>query len=754
MFRFAFRFVLLVGFVVGSAAALAAAPPGETAAPMANAGWEEVGLGSASEGGITNATTQSYVPSLAAVPEDVPFVSEDEAVVAWSEVNFDAELGGEIYVKHWNGTQWVEMGTGSATGGGISATSSESWAPALDILDVGLAIVAWEERMAPTSDDEIYVRQWNGSTWTELGDNSASGEGVSNNNGTSRAPALTSTGDWTAILAWQDDSSGNNEIYVKRWNGSAWIEVGGASATGGGVSNNSGASQVPSLAVGPGGMPVIAWADDSSLNWEIYVRRWDGTAWTELGAGSASGRGISNTSGLSTNPSVAIGPDGMPVVAWEDSSDGDPQIYVRRWNGSAWVEMGSGSASGRGISGNGWANSYPSLAINRAGVTIMAWEWWVPWTDTSEVYVRRWDGFAWVEMEAGSATHPAGGISKSGYGEYPSVAITGDGRPMVAWQNDYRVDNGVNNEIYVRRGPALPCFTLSTAVVPSSGGALSAAPLPNCIGDSDRYTSGTEVTLTATPHNGYIFTGWSGDVTGDQPSKIVVMNGNKAVTANFSPSCYTLTTTSAPSPGGSISVAPPPNCAGGKYTVGTQVTLTATAGNGYTFTGWNGALTGVQSPASTLMNSDKTVVANFAGQSSTHQLFLPQIVYQQVAAFCWMGPDELEPNNAQAEANGSLCSGRVYFGLPNDRYDIFFFEAAAGPITINLANHTGGGVQLQLHHQAITPNPMAIDYSGADGYHIQKTNAPAGRYYIVISTATPNAGATQYTLTPTFTTSD
>ena len=54
----------------------------------------------------------------------------------------------------------------------------------------------------------------------------------------------------------------------------------------------------PSLALDDAGEPVVAWMDRASGFWEIYVKRFDGASWVEVGAGSASGGGISAAAGL------------------------------------------------------------------------------------------------------------------------------------------------------------------------------------------------------------------------------------------------------------------------------------------------------------------------------------------------------------------------------------------------------------------------------------------------------------------------
>ena len=197
--------------------------------------------------------------------------------------------------------------------------------------------------------------RWNGSTWVELGSRAASERGISRTSGASVNPSLAINQFGTLVVAWQDDSSGNEEIYVRRWTGKFWEEIGSGSASNGGISKNSGFSRSPSDTRCYSGKTIVAWEDNSGTggdNFEIYARVWNGSGWDEL-AGSAHGGGISGSSRASYAATAAIGADGEPLVAWSDMSgtqDFRADIYFRRWGGSSWQEMDAGSASGGGIS--------------------------------------------------------------------------------------------------------------------------------------------------------------------------------------------------------------------------------------------------------------------------------------------------------------------------------------------------------------------------------------------------------------------
>jgi len=143
-------------------------------------------------------------------------------------------------------------------------------------------------------------------------------------------------------------------------------------------------------------------------------------------------------------------------------------------------------------------------------------------------------------------------------------------------------------------------FTLTTNV--SGSGTVSRNP------NAASYAAGTVVTLTATPAAGFVFSGWSGDLTGAANPQTITMNASHTVTATFTPATagpFTLTT----SVTGSGSVTRSPNQQ--SYAAGTVVTLTASAATGFAFTNWSGDVGGSANPVAVTMNANKSVVANF-----------------------------------------------------------------------------------------------------------------------------------------------
>jgi len=136
-------------------------------------------------------------------------------------------------------------------------------------------------------------------------------------------------------------------------------------------------------------------------------------------------------------------------------------------------------------------------------------------------------------------------------------------------------------------------YTLST-----NGGSVSRVP------DKTVFASGDSVMLQAVPFDGFVFTGWSGALSGTSNPTTVVMDGTKLITANFALT-YTLTTSATH---GSITRTPSKLA----YVEGETVTLAASPEAGYVFTGWSGDLSGDSNPVTITMDADKDVTAAFS----------------------------------------------------------------------------------------------------------------------------------------------
>jgi hypothetical protein len=417
------------------AAGLAGLAASASAASLTRAAWVEVGDASASAGGISdNATASEY----ARVALDVA----GRPVLAWH----DRALR-DVLVAGWNGSAWCRFGAGTGSPGG--ADELLSCYPSLALLE-GMPVVAWVQEQALLS-FAVYVRRWDGTAWQEVGVGSASGGGVSQTTGWALYPALAALPGAQLVVAWQENSSADDEICVRRWTGSAWAEMGAGSATGNGISHSVGRAEYPAVAAAANGRVAVAWIDSAPGAREVYLRCWDGTGWAELGGHSASGNGVSDSHGGISGqepPALAVGPDGRITVAWADAASGNAEIYVRCWDGSAWLPLGEGSASGGGVSRTAGPSTRPALALSATGRPVLAWQEQVD--GTAQILVRYWDGVFWTAAGDGGSGH---GVSQTaGASRRPAIALdAAAGRTFVAWDSDV---GGGNTEVYVRQWDA------------------------------------------------------------------------------------------------------------------------------------------------------------------------------------------------------------------------------------------------------------------------------------------------------------
>jgi len=416
---------------------------GATGAPS----WTGSAPGADTGGGISATLANSVTPCLAVNPvTGLPGV-------AWTDL--DTTNGDtEIFFREQQGLAFVQFAgsastVGAASGLSNNATASQfpslAYAPAL-APNAGLPVVAWQD--AADGDPEIYVRRFQAGAWAQLAGSATTG-GVSNNGTTSTDPSVAInpvTGQ--PGVAWVDFQLGDFEIFFREFDGAAWQQF-VSSGAGQGLSNNGGRSLTPSLTYDATGRPIVAWSDDTGGNEEIYVRRLNAarTAWEEL-AGSGSGGGISRSPLPSRNPSVQVDGNGNPCVVWQETiADGTTEIFGRRFDGVAWVDFGPGSATGGGISITSMNSLTPSLSSQAPSNPNIFLCMWADASDPQgdfEIYAKLFDNGGWREIGTFSARF--GGVSNNATQSLlPSCGLSA-GRAYVAWQ-DF---SNANYEVLVR----------------------------------------------------------------------------------------------------------------------------------------------------------------------------------------------------------------------------------------------------------------------------------------------------------------
>ncbi len=138
-------------------------------------------------------------------------------------------------------------------------------------------------------------------------------------------------------------------------------------------------------------------------------------------------------------------------------------------------------------------------------------------------------------------------------------------------------------------------LTQHTLTLRATNGAITGAE------SGKKYDYGTVLTLTATPNEGYEFTGWR-DGNQDNPRTITVTEDATYV-ITFALTQHTLTLAAE---NGTIAGAE----SGKKYDYGTTLTLTATPNEGYAFAGWSDG--NQDNPRTFTVTQDSTFTATFA----------------------------------------------------------------------------------------------------------------------------------------------
>jgi hypothetical protein len=156
----------------------------------------------------------------------------------------------------------------------------------------------------------------------------------------------------TPYVAWLEMNSGSiNQIYVKHWTGSGYVQDGSSLNIDSGLN-----AHAPLSMTVANGIPCIAWYEGGPNIMQIYVKTLTSGNWAQVG-GSLN----VNTAQNAVYPSMAIY-NGVPYVAWAESNGTTFQVYVKHWSGSGWVQ--DGGSLNVAATQEAW---YTAIAITASG---------------------------------------------------------------------------------------------------------------------------------------------------------------------------------------------------------------------------------------------------------------------------------------------------------------------------------------------------------------------------------------------------
>jgi len=214
-------------------------------------------------------------------------------------------------------------------------------------------------------------------------------------NGTSYSllPSVASDSSGNTYAVWEDDVSGNDEIYFRKSDGGSWSPSIGSPAIN--ISNtptnphpNLGKSEDPDVAVDSSGKVHIVWMDFLDGNFDIYYRNYNPSTdmWTP--ALSLPPANISNISYYtSIEPSICTSQSGIHVV-WEVDEN---IYYTSSSDGLIWSYPAN-------ITGNSFFSHSPDIAKGASNTLHLVYRFDKqidPVTWNEETYYRKFDGSSW-----------------------------------------------------------------------------------------------------------------------------------------------------------------------------------------------------------------------------------------------------------------------------------------------------------------------------------------------------------------------
>ncbi|MEO0226001.1 MAG: T9SS type A sorting domain-containing protein [candidate division WOR-3 bacterium] len=123
-------------------------------------------------------------------------------------------------------------------------------------------------------------------------------------------------------LVWSDDTTGNYEIYYKKYNGRSWERDTM-------LTNCIESSVEPSVACDSRGRLHLVWQDFRFGTWDIFYKRFNGTSWEPETL-------LVSVDYIKEHPQIAVDKQDRLHLVWSDYRHGESEIYYKCYDGTGW----------------------------------------------------------------------------------------------------------------------------------------------------------------------------------------------------------------------------------------------------------------------------------------------------------------------------------------------------------------------------------------------------------------------------------
>ena len=208
------------------------------------------------------------------------------------------------------------------------------------------------------------------------------------------------------------------------------------------------------------------------------------------------------------------------------------------------------------------------------------------------------------------------GAGVYGYGEEVTLTATpNEGYKFVNWTENDTIVSGEAEYTFVVKGDRnlvanfeLLTYEVTVSVNEENFGVVTG---------SGTYNHGEEVSLTATPNEGYKFVNWTENdtIVSEEAEYTFVVKGDRNLVANFELLTYEVTVSVNEENFGTVTGA-------GTYNDGEEATLVATPNEGYKFVNWteNDTVVSGEAEYTFVVKGDRNLVANFVSTESIDEL--------------------------------------------------------------------------------------------------------------------------------------